>query len=174
MAKDKGSKASTHSATDKAVERLRDIATGCDALRRQCPATSALSTADRQASSGRFRVGEAAVLRAILDVVDARPALFSVLAAHDGGANPAAVETSPAREALARKAAADEALAAAELLVKALRDDSLVSGEAVRALTTPAYAIIKANATVDAALRDEASEAIGFYRDSVKPKSKKP
>jgi hypothetical protein len=110
----------------------------------------------------------------VLDVVDARPALFSVLAAHDGGSDPATLETGPTRDALARKKAADEAVDAAELLVKALRDYALVAGEEVRALTAPAYAIIRANAAVDASLRDDAAAAMAFYQKSSRTKGAKP
>jgi hypothetical protein len=167
-------KKSTADATEHVVKQLEELADSCKSLRRQVPSGAALSAADRRVSSGRFRSGEDAVLSTILDMVDARPGLFSVLAAHDGGADDAVVETSAARDALARKAAADAAVAAADLLAKALRDYALVTGEEVRALTSPAYGIIRANATVDASLRDDAAAVMAFYRDSSKPKTSKP
>jgi hypothetical protein len=151
---------------DAHVSALQSVGRECQRLRREIPAGRALTREDRLTSNGRFRDGEADALRRLLDLVDARPHLFSSLAAHDGGSDRRVVETAPTREALARKQAADEALASAELLVKALRDYALVAGEEVRALTTPAYAIVRANATVDASLRDEASEIIEFYRSS--------
>jgi hypothetical protein len=103
----------------------------------------------------------------VLDVVCVGPALFSVLAPHDGGTTPAVVETAPARDALACK------VAAAELYVKALRDYALTADEEVRALTTTAYAIIRANTAVDASLRDEAAGPIAYYRDNARTKSAK-
>jgi glycosyltransferase involved in cell wall biosynthesis len=42
-------------------------------------------------------------MTAILDTVDAFPAVFAAIAAKDGGADPNAVETGPARASLARK-----------------------------------------------------------------------
>jgi hypothetical protein len=167
-------KAEGNEKTARAVKQLGEVADGCAALRRAVPAGPALSTDDRRVSSGRFRSGEDIVLGKILDIVDARPELFSVLAAHDGGADPAVVETSTARNALARKAAADAAVVAAEILAKSLRDYALVAGEEVRALTTPVYAIVRANAAIDASLRDSAAEALAFYRDSSKAKRTKP
>jgi hypothetical protein len=164
---------STTANTERVVKQLEDLTAACGELRRKVPAGPALSTADRQASSGKFRDGEAAVLVKVLDVVDAHPELFSVLAAHDGGTNPGVVETAHVREAIERKIAADRAVAAAELLAKALRDYALVTGEEIREVTSPAYAIIKINASIDASLRDAASEPITYYRDSSRTKSSK-
>jgi hypothetical protein len=156
------------------VNELKELTAASIELRRRVPSVRALSKDDRQASSGKFRFGEAAVLEKVLDLVDARPALFSVLASRDGGANPNVVETTAARDALARKVAADEAVAAAELYVKALRDYALVAGEEVRELTAPAYAIIRTNAKVDAELRDAAAVPMAFYRDASRAKGSKP
>jgi hypothetical protein len=167
-------KASAPASATRIVNVLKELATASGELRRKVPSGPALSSDDRRASGGKFRTGEAEILGQVLDVVDARPALFSALAAHDGGTDPAIVETAAARDALARKVAADEAVAAAELYVKALRDYALTAGEEVRALTTAAYAIIRANAAVDASLRDEAAGPIAYYRDNARAKSAKP
>lgn len=160
--------------TTRVVSELKALTAASVELRGRVPSGRALSKDDRQASGGKFRSGEADILEKVLDVVDARPELFSVLAPRDGGDDPAAVETAAARDALARKVAADEAVAAAELYLKALRDYALVAGEEVRELTAPAYAIIRTNATVDASLRDAAAVPMAFYRDASRAKGSKP
>jgi hypothetical protein len=154
------------------VAALQSVGRECERLRRELPVGRALTREDRRTSSGRFRDGEAAALHRLLDLVDARPHLFSSLAAHDGGSDRRVIETAPTRDALARKQAADEALASAELLVKALRDYALVAGEEVRSLTTAAHAIVRASAVVDASLRDDASAITEFYRGTRRPKPK--
>lgn len=167
-------KATTTASAAKIVTVLNELTSATAALRRKAPSGPALSKDERQSSGGKFRTGEAEILGQLLDVVDARPALFSALAPHDGGEDPAVVETAAARDALARKVAADEAVAAAELYLRALRDYALTAGEEVRELTTPAYAIIRANAAVNASLRDEAAGPIAYYRDNARARSAKP
>jgi len=112
----------------------------------------------KNSTSPRAQLGQAARRRGrhltvVLDTVDAHPEQFASLAPQDHGTDDRVVETGPARAALLRRsllAALTGDLAALSLRVS---DDVLASGELARDVTTPAYAIIRANAPINAALR---------------------
>ncbi len=129
-----------------------------------------LTSEERKVSSGRLREGEAAVLHVVLDTVDEHPAMFVSLADRDGGTDPEALETGPSREALNRRDLLAPLSDELEALLSAISDDILVSAAAAKALTVPAYAIIRANAPVNAKLRRSASSALDFYAKAARRK----
>ena len=135
---------------------------------------ASLTAAERLHSNGRLRDGETVAMVNILDTVDAFPDRFGAIAAHDHGVDDEKVETGPSRQALARYDAFAPLRAVAARLAAKLDDDALASGGLVRDVTTPAYAIIKANAAIDPALRKKASAAIDFYSKASRKKAPKP
>ena len=139
---------------------------------------AALTADERLHSSGRLRDGEPALLGTVLDTVDAHPGRFQAIAASDHGVDDTVVETAPARTALARRALLAPLAAKLEALWTRVADDVLASGHLVREVTTPAYAIIRANAAVDRELRKAASTALDFYAKQARrrpaPKAKNP
>lgn len=131
---------------------------------------ASLTSDERAHSAGKLRDGEDAVLVTILDTVDAHPAQFASLAPHDHGSDDHVVETGPARAALARRNLL--APLATDLATLSLRvsDDLLASGALARDVTTPAYAIIRANAPLNPALRRSAAGPLSFYLKTAKQK----
>jgi hypothetical protein len=134
---------------------------------------AALTSDERAHSSGKLRDGEGEILTVVLDTVDAHPEQFASLAPHDHGTDDRVVETGPARAALIRRSLL--APLAADLAALALRvsDDVLASGALARDVTTPAYAIIRANAPINAALRKSAARPLSFYVRTAKKKTTK-
>lgn len=125
-----------------------------------------LTAEERRFSSGRLREGEPAALENLLDAIDAHPSAFESLADRDGGEDPNVLETAPTRAALARRALLEPLAEELEELSNAVSDDLLASAATVKALTIPAYAIAKANASVNAKLRKSVSSALDFYAKS--------
>lgn len=132
---------------------------------------ASLTVDERKHSNGRFRDGEEVAVTAIFDTVDAHPAHFQALAAHDHGVDDAVLETGPARDAVARRNVfaplADELAA----LAARVSDDVLASGALAKDVSGPAYAIIRANAKLDKKLRASASKALDFYAKAAKRKA---
>lgn len=129
-------------------------------------------TADERAhSNGKLRDGEDVAVTAILDTVDAHPAHFQALAAHDHGVDDAVLETGPARDALARRNVFAPLAAELTALAARVSDDVLASGALAKDVSGPAYAIIKANAKLDKKLRASASKALDFYAKVAKRKA---
>lgn len=131
---------------------------------------AAYTSDERQHSAGKLRDGEDKALEGILDTVDAHPEHFASLAPHDHGTDDRKVETGPARAALARRTLL--APLASDLVTFAQRvsDDVMSSGALARDVTTPAYAIIKANAPINPALRKSAAFSLNFYVKQVQQK----
>jgi hypothetical protein len=129
-----------------------------------------LTAEERQVTSGRLRDGEEEVLETLLDTMDACPGPFAVLADKDRGDKPTVLETGPTRQALARRQALAPVAAALASLTRRVEDDVLVQGERAREVTTPAYALLKANAAVDPELRKKAARVFDFYARTGRPK----
>ena len=124
---------------------------------------ASLTKDERLHSTGKLRDGEEPVLEVILKTIDTHSTLFTSIADKDGGQDPTKVETAPSREALARRAALVPLFDALERLAKRVGDDILASGEHVKDVTIPAYAIIRANAPLNDELRRSAADALNFY-----------
>jgi hypothetical protein len=122
-----------------------------------------LTADERKFVSGRLREGEPAALKTLLDAIDEHPAVFQSLADRDGGKDPNVLETAPSREALVRRDLLAPLGDELEALSNAVSDDLLVSAALVKGLTVPAYAIAKANASVNTKLRKSISSALDFY-----------
>ncbi len=108
-----------------------------------------MSKKDRLTSIGKVGDEELDELEAILDTVDASPHIFAALAPHDGGTDPAKVETAPARRAIALLRALGPLTAAVSTLDDTISDMRLRLGTQVREMTVPARAIAKSNASLD-------------------------
>lgn len=133
--------------------RLTAIVQRCTEALTFLPAIVALSRDERRSSTGKVGDEELPELTAILDAIDAQPALFTALAPRDGGVDPDAVETEPTRRVIATLHAMAPALKAVRALDEALSDTRLRLGEQVREVTTAARAIAKANAPVNDGVR---------------------
>jgi hypothetical protein len=141
------------------------------------PEAVSLSTDDRMHSQGKLRVGEDKALLAILDGIDAEPAVFSSLADKDQGHDDKVVETDLLRERLARMTQftkVSDALARAAAL---LGDTALATGDQVKPITLAAYAIAKPVAENDKTMRTAIADALSFYgrigKAGAKSKAKK-
>ncbi len=132
-----------------------------------------LTTDERVTSGGKLRDGEEDAIGHLLDAVDSSPATFVAIASHDHGTDDARVETGPTRQALARRLALAPLATALAQLARRVDDDVLVQGERIREVTTPAYAILKANAVVDARLRKRAARVFDYYASASRRPAKK-
>lgn len=132
-----------------------------------------LTTEERVTSAGKLRDGEEVALGHLLDTIDSSPATFAAIASHDHGTDDARVETEPTRQALARRLALAPLATALTQLARRVDDDALVQAERIREVTTPAYAILKANAAVDAKLRKRAARVFDYYASASRRPAKK-
>lgn len=118
---------------------------------------------DRLHSDGRFRNGESAALRAILDVVDKAPELFRVLADKDNGTDPETFETQLLRDRVAMR---DALAGTSDVLSSAsqrISDTVLHLGERTKPVLLTAYQIAKSVAKHNTELKGLLSVAINFY-----------
>lgn len=174
-----GKKQTTSSSNDTAMKRLVAAMEKARAALRVAENAleefdlAALTSAERAHSSGKLRDGEGDILTVVLDTVDAHPEQFASLAPHDHGTDDRVVETGPARAALLRRSLL--APLAGDLAALSLRvsDDVLASGALARDVTTPAYAIIRANAPINAALRKSAARPLSFSVKQARTKAPK-
>jgi hypothetical protein len=134
---------------------------------------AAYTSDERQHSAGKLRDGEDKALEGILDTVDAHPEHFISLAPHDHGTDDSKVETGPARAALARRSLLVPFASELAAFTQRVSDDVMSSGALARDVTTPAYAIIKANAPINPALRKSASSSLNFYVKQAQQKGPK-
>jgi hypothetical protein len=164
-AKKKTSTGNGASAANAANAKVQKIATGLSAIATQIAALGlpSLTAEERATASGRLRGGEDVALLAILDTMDAFPAVFQSLAAKDFGTDDTAVETAPSRAALAQGEALQALVATAQQLAQSLSDAVLAAFTQVKEVTVPAYAIGKASAVNDAAVRKVLAPALDFY-----------
>lgn len=128
---------------------------------------------ERLYSNGKLREGEIPVQGVILDTMDKFPGLFASLAARDHGEDDDVLETGPARAALGRLVLLKPLQEELEKLLTRVSDDILESAELVKDVTTPAYAIIKANQAISPDVRKSAAEAINYYASLAKKRNKK-
>ncbi len=152
--------------------QVQKIATGLSAVAAQIAALGlpSLTAEERATASGRLRGGEDAALVAILDTMDAFPAVFQSLAAKDFGDDDTALETAPSRAALARGEAVQALVATAQQIAQSLGDAVLADFTQVKDVTVPAYAIGKASAVNDPKVRKVLAPALDFYGASARRK----
>ncbi|MEP7123735.1 MAG: hypothetical protein ABJE95_22595 [Byssovorax sp.] len=155
-----------------AVEKARAAVRAAEAAL-EAYELAAYTSEERAHSAGKLRDGEEVVLEGILDTVDAHPEQFASLAPHDHGTDDRKVETGPAREALARRSLLVPLAQELVALTQRVSDDVLSSGAFARDVTTPAYAIIKANEPINPALRKSASVPLNFYAKQAQKKGSK-
>ena len=127
------------------------------------PGLFLLTDEDRRHSDGRLRDGEDKALLAVLDVADARPESFKVLADKDSGRDPKTFETALLRERLERRAALADLAAELAPFAQELGDTLLVLGSFARMPTLAAYGIAKPLAQYDAEVRTKLAPALSFY-----------
>ena len=132
-------------------------------MRALVPGLFLLPDDERRHSDGRLRDGEEAALHSVLDVADAHPESFQVLAAKDGGRDPKVFETQLLRERLERRALLAELAAELEPFALELADTLLVLGSLARQPTLAAYGIAKPLAEHDAEARSKLAKALSFY-----------
>jgi formiminotetrahydrofolate cyclodeaminase len=150
---------------------IADVLATAQAMRASLDALdlASLTEEERRHSAGKLRNGEAAAMTTILDTVDAFPQAFEALAPKDNGVNPNVVETAPSRASLARSQTLAPLAIVLESLVTRVSDDMLASAKEV---TTPAYAIGKANAASNPKVRKSLATAIDFYTKASRHTSK--
>jgi hypothetical protein len=129
----------------------------------ELPGLMTLTLEERKASDGRFRDGEPRALEAVLDVAEAYPGSFAVLADRDGGVDPTVFETARLRDSLRSAELLGRFADALEALARDVRDTQLLLGEAVRRPLLAAYEIAKPLAKLDAGARSKLAPAIDFY-----------
>jgi hypothetical protein len=127
------------------------------------PPFIAITDEDRLSIAGRFRTGEATALESVLDVADAAPSSFSVLADKDGGKDPKVFETAFLRDGLRRSALLDKLATDLEALARDVRDTQLVLGSRVRDVVLAAYEIAKPLAKHDDVIRAKLAPTLNFY-----------
>jgi hypothetical protein len=145
---------------EKRVEKANAL---IDQIEAGLPGLVTLTDEERRTGDGGLRTGEAKALGAVLNVAEAYPASFAVLADHDGGVDPGAFETPLLRDQLERSAALDELATALELLARNVRDTQLVFGGRVRSVLLAAYEIAKPLAKHDDKARSKLAPALNFY-----------
>ena len=125
--------------------------------------TVSLTKEDRKNSQGRFRDGEPAALESVLDVAQANPAVFNVLASSDGGSDPNVFEVALLRDRLRAASLLGELAKACEELARNARDTQLQLGADVRGPVLAAYEIAKVLARHDPKAKSQLAKAIDFY-----------
>jgi hypothetical protein len=153
---------------------IADVLATAQAMRASLDALdlASLTEEERRHSAGKLRNGEAAAMTTILDTVDAFPQAFEALAPKDNGVNPNVVETAPSRASLARSQTLAPLAIVLESLVTRVSDDMLASAASAKEVTTPAYAIGKANAASNPKVRKSLATAIDFYTKASRHTSK--
>jgi hypothetical protein len=127
------------------------------------PEAVSLSTDDRMHSQGKLRMGEDKALLAVLDGIDAEPAVFSSLADKDQGHDDKVVETDLLRERLARMTQYSKVSDALGSVAALLGDTALATGDQVKPIALAAYAIAKPVAENDKTMRTAIADALSFY-----------
>ena len=127
---------------------------------------------ERQVTIGRFRNGEALALACVLDVADAHPGAFDVLAETDGGDDPATFETPLLRDRLFATDALGALTNALEGLTRRVSDTQLAMGATVHGPVLAAYEIAKVLSKHNAKARAKLAPALDFYGVGAKRSSK--
>lgn len=127
------------------------------------PGLLELTDAARKDSVGRFRKGEAQALLAVLDLADAKPALFESLADKDHGNDPASFETGLLRDRLERIALLQPLAEASDELIDGVQDTVLFLGETTKPVMLAAYEIAKPQAKHDPKIRSKMAPALDYY-----------
>lgn len=143
-------------------------------IRKQLPTEVTLTTDERKESLGKFNASQLPEFRAVLDVVDANPAVFASLAGRDGGTDPTAVETAPARRALDVLEILMPLLTDAEQFHTVLADLRLAAGHEAREVIIAARAIGKANERYNPSVREGLQAAAALRSKSTRRKPKTP
>ena len=155
------------------AKTVADATVLIESLRSSLPGLITLRAEERKATGGRFRADEPAALEAVLDVADAHPGAFSVLAGADNGSDPAVFETKLLRERLQATGALVQLADVLEELARDVRDTQLTLGEAVRGPVLAAYEIAKVLAKHDPKTKSTMARTMDFYAQQRAPKAPK-
>jgi hypothetical protein len=148
------------------AEISKTVATAKTALaqvRESLPGLVTYRVEDRRTSVGRFREGEAAALEPVLDIAEAYPGAFTVLADADNGTDAATFETALLRERLQATGALADLAEILETLARDVRDTQLALGEAVRGPVLAAYEIARVLAKHDPKVKSTLARTLDFY-----------
>ncbi|MFO0591160.1 MAG: hypothetical protein U0441_26680 [Polyangiaceae bacterium] len=118
---------------------------------------------DRVSSVGRMGLEEATVLRGVVDVMEARPALFECLADEDEGHDPNKLETGLLRDRFAIHGVYARVAAKLGDAARPFADTALKHGELVKPVTLAAYQIAKPISKRDAAIRGKIAAVVDYY-----------
>lgn len=128
------------------------------------PGLTSLDQNSRTRTRGRVRGDEERkALRAVLEAVELRPALFACLAAKDEGRDPERMETQLLRERLERQQLLESLAEALAPLAAKLSDSALGQGAGSKPVILDAYEIARPVAQHDAALRSALTPALDYY-----------
>lgn len=133
---------------------------------------STLTKPERQSTMGRFRNGEALALTCVLDVAEAHPGAFSVLAESDGGEDPGTFETALLRDRLFATDALGALSDALDGLARRVSDTQLAMGATVHGPVLAAYEIAKVLSKHNTKARSKLAPALDFYGVGAKRKTK--
>jgi hypothetical protein len=142
-------------------DRVKAAVGHLDAIEELIPFTAL--TDDERRSAARFRRGEEAALKSVLDVADHSPSPFAVLADKDGGQDPKTFETDHLRDTLRRASVLDALATDLEELAREVRDTQLALGGKARSVVLAAYEIAKVLAKHDEIIRAKLAPTIDFY-----------
>jgi len=131
------------------------------------PLSTTLTPTERLTSVGKLRIGEASVLREVLDTAAANPSLVAGHSDDDGGTDPNRFETELLAEWFALHDAFAEAAQETEkrfsLLSTLLNDSAMFHGARARRPTLRVYNDLASLAENNASLRDAMRNAITYY-----------
>ena len=139
-------------------------------IRASLGALVTLTKEDRLATNGHFRKDEAAALEGPLDVAEAIPGAFAVLANADGGSDPAVFETALLRDKLRATGMLVQLADALASLSRDVRDTQIQLGADVRGPVLAAYEIAKGQARHDPRVKSAFAKTIDFYAREKKRK----
>ena len=132
-------------------------------IRASLGALVTLTKEDRRATNGNFRKDEAEALEGPLDVADAIPGAFAVLAGADGGNDSNVFETTLLRDKLRATGMLVQLADALESLSRDVRDTQLQLGADVRGPVLAAYEIAKGQARHNPRAKSALAKTIDFY-----------
>lgn len=127
------------------------------------PGLLELTSEARKHSVGRYRKGEADALLSVLDLADAKPALFESLADKDKGDDPQKFETDLLRDRLSRAAALAPIIDELDGLSEGISDTALFLSEQTKPVMLAAYEIAKPQAKHSSKIRSTVAPALNFY-----------
>lgn len=144
-------------------KRITKVKEHLVAIEELLPGTVGLTSEGRAHSSGKYRDGEATALLSVLDVADAKPELFTGLAALDNGFDPKKFETDVLRDRLERASLLGSVTPDLSDLDGGLDDSVLHLGNLSRPVMLTAYDIVKTHAKTDGGVAKIGKAALEYY-----------